>query len=76
MEETATNLETAPKGLIYKKPFRSELELYIYKTFCMHPDLSEKYGTVDLTEMTGQEKKNFIDKINSDLGIKHFKISK
>jgi hypothetical protein len=77
MEEKISIIsEIFPKGLVFKKPFKSELELYIYKTFCMHPDLSEKYGPVDLTKITGQEKKDLIDRINKDLGIKNFRISK
>jgi hypothetical protein len=66
--------EIKPIGLIYKKPFKSELELNLYNLFCSHPELSEKYEIVDMTQMTGQEKKQLIDKIHLELGLKKWRV--
>lgn len=62
--------EFEKNGLKFKRPFRSELEKDIYDYFCQIPNLKEKVGEVDLTKMTGQDKKELIDKICSFYNLK------
>ena len=51
-------------GLTFKKPFRSEFELEIYEMFKDILNLVDFTGKIDLTAMTGMEKKELIEKVH------------